>query len=75
MDEKMFALAGAVAGATLAGRGLRPLAKLTIRGVVAAADATTGVRRELADLYAEAKAEQRGTKSEADAVSAPSPAA
>ncbi len=60
MDEKMVAVVGAVAGATLAGRGLRPVAKLALRGVVAAADATTGARRELAELYAEAKAEQRG---------------
>lgn len=72
MDEKMFALVGAVAGATLAGRSLRPVAKLTMRGVVAAADATTGVRRELAGLYAEAKAEQRATP---DDVAAPSPPA
>lgn len=74
MDEKMFALAGAVAGATLAGRGLRPLAKLTIRGVVAAADATTGMRRELADLYAEAKAEQRGAPADAGEIRASPPA-
>ena len=74
MDEKMFALAGAVAGATLAGRGLRPLAKLTIKGAVAAADATTGVRRELATLYAEAKAEQRGTAVDVSAVRASPPA-
>ena len=74
MDDKMIALAGAVAGVTLAGRGLRPLAKLTIRGAVAAADATTGVRRELSDLYAEAKAEQRGTPADAGAVRASPPA-
>jgi hypothetical protein len=70
MDEKMFALAGAVAGATVAGRGLRPVAKLVLRGVVAAADATTGARRELSELYAEAKAEQRGSEPEADSASA-----
>lgn len=73
MDEKMIALAGAVAGVTVAGRGLRPLAKLTIRGVVAAVDVTTGVRRELGELYAEAKAEQRGTPADAGAVPASPP--
>lgn len=60
MDEKMMALVGAVAGATVAGRGLRPVAKLAMRGVVAAADATAGARRGLTDLYDEAKSEQRG---------------
>ena len=69
MDEKMFALVGAVAGVTVAGRGLRPVAKLAMRGVVAATDATTGVRQGLADLYAEAKAEQRGTPQDTVAVS------
>ncbi len=75
MDDKMLALLGAAAGLTVAGRGLRPVAKLAIRGVVAAADATTGARRELAELYAEAKAEQRGTKADAEAVSASMPPA
>lgn len=75
MDEKMLALVGAAAGVTLGGRRLRPVAKLAIRGVVAAADATTGARRGLAGLYAEAKAEQRGAKPDAEAVSASSPAA
>ena len=74
MDEKMFALMGAAAGVTLASRGLRPAAKLAIRGAVAAADATSGARRELAGLYAEAKAEQRGSRAEAEAVSASPPA-
>ena len=74
MDEKMVAVVGAVAGATLAGRGLRPVAKLALRGVVAAADATTGARRELAELYAEAKAEQRGSEPDASAGSASAPA-
>lgn len=72
MDEKMFALVGAVAGVTVAGRGLRPVAKLAMRGVVAAADVTSGARREFAQLYAEAKAEQR--RPEPDAA-APAPAA
>lgn len=71
MDEKLLALVGAVAGVTLAGRGLRPVAKFALRGVVAAADATTGARRELVELYAEAKAEQRAGEPAAAAVSAP----
>lgn len=70
MDDKVLALIGAAAGVTLAGRGLRPVAKLAIRGVVAAADATEGARRELAGLYSEAKAEQRGTQTHAEAASA-----
>lgn len=74
MDEKMFALVGAAAGMTVAGRGLRPVAKLTLRGLVAAADATTGARRGLAELYAEAKAEQRGGATDAAADPAPGPA-
>ena len=75
MDDKMLALVGAVAGVTLAGRGLRPVAKLAMRGVVAAADATSGARRELGELYAEAKAEQRGGEVDGGAVSAAPPAA
>ena len=71
MDEKMLALLGGVAGVTLAGRGLRPVAKLALRGVVAAADATVGARRELVELYAEARAEQRGSEPDAAAASAP----
>jgi len=72
MDEKMFALVGAAAGVALAGRGLRPVVKVAMRGAIAVADATTGARRELGQVYAEAKAEQRGAP--ADAVSATSPA-
>lgn len=75
MDEKMLALVGAVAGVTLAGRGLRPAAKLALRGVVAAADATTGARRELSELYAEAKAEQRSAGGDPEAVSVSAPVA
>ena len=71
MDEKMLALVGAAAGVAVGGRGLRPIAKLAMRGVVAAADATTGARRELSELYAEAKAEQRGAPEDTVAVSAP----
>ncbi|MDP8909550.1 MAG: hypothetical protein M3N47_10655 [Chloroflexota bacterium] len=74
MDEKMFALVGAVAGVTVAGRGLRPVAKLALRGVVAAADATSAARRELAELYAEAKADHRGGEPDAVPGSASAPA-
>ncbi len=74
MDEKMFALVGAVAGVTVAGRGLRPVAKLALRGVVVVADATSAARRELAELYAEAKAEQRGSEPDAAPGSASAPA-
>jgi hypothetical protein len=62
MDEKMVALAGAVAGATVAGRGLRPLAKVVLRGAMAAADATNSARKELVELYREARAEHRGSE-------------
>jgi hypothetical protein len=70
MDDKVMLLMGAAAGATVAGRGLRPVAKLAIRGMVAAADATEGARRGLGDLYAEARAEQRGTEANRVAASA-----
>ena len=59
MDEKMAALIGAAAAITVAGRGLRPVTKLAMRGVVAASDATRDARRGLAELYAEVQAEQR----------------
>jgi len=61
MDDKVMALIGAAAGVTLAGRGLRPVAKLAMRSAMMAAEATAGFGRELAGLYAEVKAEQRGT--------------
>ncbi|MBA2638231.1 MAG: hypothetical protein H0U79_08455 [Solirubrobacterales bacterium] len=70
MDDKVMIFMGAAAGLTLAGRGLRPVAKLAIKGVVAAADATEGARRGLGDLYAEAKAEQRGAVTASEAASA-----
>lgn len=59
MDEKVAALVGAAAAVAFAGRGLRPLAKVAMKGVVAASDATTDARRGIAELYNEAKAEQR----------------
>lgn len=59
MDEKMAALVGAAAALTLAGRGLRPVAKLAMKGVVVATDATKDAGRGIADLYDEAKSERR----------------
>ncbi len=59
MDEKMVALVGAAAALTVAGRGLRPAAKLAMKGVVAAGDVTMDARRGIADLYEEAKRERR----------------
>ena len=59
MDEKMVALVGAAAALTFAGRGLRPVAKLAMKGVVAAGDVTMDARRGIADLYQEARSERR----------------
>jgi len=59
MDEKMAALVGAAAALTFAGRGLRPVTKLAMKGVVTAGSLATEARRGLADLYAEAKSERR----------------
>ena len=61
MDEKVMAVVGAAAAVTVAGRGLRPLAKIVMRGVVAANEATAAGRRGLQELYAEAKAERAGS--------------
>lgn len=55
----MAALVGAAAGLTLAERGLRPAAKLAMKGAVAAGDATMKARRGFDDLYAEAVHERR----------------
>lgn len=55
MDEKMAALVGAAAALTFAGRGLRPVAKLAMKGVVAAGDLAMDARREITDLYGEAR--------------------
>ncbi len=60
MDEKVMAVVGAAAVVTVAGRGMRPVAKMMMRGVVAASDATTAGRRGIQQLYAEAKAERAG---------------
>lgn len=58
MDEKMMAVVGAAAAVTVAGRRMRPLAKVLMRGVVAATEATGAGRQGLQELYAEAKAER-----------------
>ncbi len=60
MDDKVAALVGAAAAVTVAGRGLRPVAKLAMKGVVAASEATRDARRGIVELYDEVKAEQRG---------------
>lgn len=64
MDEKVMAVVGAAAAVTLVGRGLRPMAKIMMRGVVAATEATTAGRRGIQGLYDEVKAEreQGGTQ-------------
>ena len=59
MDERMAALVGAAAALTFAGRGLRPVAKLAMKGVFAAGDATMDASRGIVDLYAEVKSERR----------------
>lgn len=71
MDEKTVALAGAVAAATVLGRGVRPAAKTLIKGYLVVVDATAGARRSVSDLYAEARAEHRV---EARVSAAPPPA-
>jgi hypothetical protein len=57
MEEKAI-LIGAAAAVALRGRGLRSAVKLAMRGVVAAGGATAVARRELEQLYAEAKEER-----------------
>ena len=58
MDEKVMAVVGAAAAVTVAGRGLRPIGKLMMRGVVAATDATAAGKRGVESLYNEVKAER-----------------
>ncbi len=55
--EERAVLIGAAAAVALRGRGLRSAVKLAMRGVVAAGEATAGARRELEQLYVEAKEE------------------
>ena len=59
MDEKMAAVIGGAAALAFAGRGLRPVAKVAMKGVVAAGDMTMDARRGIVDLYEEAKSERR----------------
>lgn len=63
MDEVAIAVVGAAAAVTVLGKGMRPLAKLAMRGVVTATEATAAGRRGLQDLYTEVKSErdQRST--------------
>jgi hypothetical protein len=58
MDEKMAALVGAAAAITVAGRGLRPVAKLAMRGVIAAGDVAADAGRGIVDLYGEVQSER-----------------
>ena len=74
MDDKVMALVGAAAGVALAGRGLRPIAKLAMRSAMMAADATAGIGRDLAGLYAEVRAEQRGATPDVERIPTSPPA-
>jgi hypothetical protein len=59
MDEKTVAIGGAVATVMLARNLLRPAAKLAVKGGLTVADATASTRRELSELYREARDEYR----------------
>lgn len=72
MDEAAIAVVGAAAAVTVLGKGMRPLAKLAMRGVVTATEATSAGRRGLQDLYTEVKAE-REQKSQPAAPAADAP--
>ena len=74
MDEVTIAVVGAAAAVTVLGKGMRPLAKLAMRGVVTATEATSAGRRGLQDLYAEVKAE-REQRSVPAAPEVPAPSA
>ena len=58
MDEMVVGAVGAVAAAALLGRGLRPMGKMMMRGVVAATEATGASKRGIQGLYDEVKAER-----------------
>ena len=76
MDEKVIAVVGAAAAVTLMGRGLRPMGKLMMRGVVAATDATEAGRRGVQNLYNEVKAErEQGAMPAGAGPETPAPAA
>ena len=59
MDEMALAVVGAAAVVTVLGRRARPVAKLAMRGVVTATEATSAGRRGVQDLYAEVKTERQ----------------
>lgn len=59
MDEIAVAVVGAAAVVTVLGRRARPVAKLAMRGVVTATEATSAGRRGLLDLYTEVKTERQ----------------
>ncbi len=68
MDEVAIAVVGGAAAVTILGKGMRPLAKVAMRGVVTATEATSAGRRGLQELYREVKAErQQGSASTASA--------
>ncbi len=58
MDDVAMVVVGAAAAATVLGKGLRPVAKLAMRGVVSVTEATSAGRRGLQDLYTEVKRER-----------------
>ena len=65
MDEMAIAVIGTAAAITVLGKRMRPLAKLAIRGVVTATDATAAGRRGLQDLYTEVKSEREQRSAQA----------
>lgn len=79
MEEKALVVFGAAAAVAIANRGLRPMAKLAVKGYVAVTEATADARRELAELRAEAREEYhagRGRSTEpSGATSRPGPTA
>ena len=76
MDEKVMAVVGAAAAVTLMGRGLRPIGKLMMRGVVAATEVTGAGKRGVQGLYNEVKAErEQGGVPAAAAMTPEAPAA
>ncbi len=65
MDEKAMALIGAAAGVTLMGRGLRPVGKLMMHGVVAVAETAAASKRGVEGLYNEVRAEREKGQTQA----------
>lgn len=73
MDEAVIAVVGGAAAVTVLGKGVRPLAKLAMRGVVTATEATSAGRRAVQDLYTEVKTErEEKSRPAAPAADAPS---